>query len=194
MGVHFVTSDDQAGSIDPTNDNVRIKTKVDDFRTDRARLKLEGEGVRGRKHTLQPSHGLTHQQRMQVKLEEGSTKSYNNKSEPSVRSSSSSTMESSTADKARMRSHRYSLQPSHGLTYQQRMKLKMDEQSSARSSSSVSSSTMESSTADKARMKSEGGGMRGHRHSSLPSHELTIEQRLKIKMDEGGTKSYNNKS
>jgi hypothetical protein len=74
------------------------------------------------------------------------------------------------------------------------MKLKMDEQSSARSSSSVLSSTMESSTDDKGRMKSEGGDLRGHMHSSLPSHKLTFEQRQKIKMDEGGTKSYNNKS
>jgi Spy/CpxP family protein refolding chaperone len=250
MGVDAVTSDDQAGAIDLTNDNVRIsqedkrKSYVGGFATDRARLKLEVEGVRGRRHTLQPSHGLTHQQRMQLKLEEGSTKSYSNKSEPSVRSSSSSTVqssipdksrmrshrnslqpsheltyqqrmklkmdeqssagssssvsssttESSTADKSRMRSHRNSLEPSHELTYQQRMKLKMDEQSSARSSSSVSSSTTEPSTADKGRMKSEGGGVRGRRHSSLPSHELTFEQRLKIKMDEGGTKSYNNKS
>jgi Spy/CpxP family protein refolding chaperone len=53
---------------------------------------------------------------------------------------------------------------------------------------------MESSTDDKGRMKSEGGDVRGHRHSSLPSHKLTFEQRQKIKMDEGGTKSYNNKS
>ena len=208
MGVDAVTSDDQAGAIDPTNDNIRIISQEDDFRrksyvggfavggfaADRARLKSEGEGVRGHRHTLQPSHGLTHQQRMQLKLEEGSTKSYSNKSEPSVRSSSSSTVQSSIPDKSRMRSHRNSLQPSHELTYQQRMKLKMDEQSSARSSSSVSSSTTEPSTADKGRMKSEGGGVRGRRHSSLPSHELTFEQRLKIKMDEGGTKSYNNKS
>ena len=203
MGVDAVTSGDQAGAIDPTNDNVRIKTKVDDFRrksydggfaADRARLKLEGEGVRGHRHTLQPSHGLTHQQRMQLKLEEGSTKSYSNKSEPSVRSSSSSTVQSSIPDKSRMRSHRNSLQPSHELTYQQRMKLKMDEQSSARSSSSVSSSTTESSTADKGRMKSEGRDVRGRRHSSLLSHELTFEQRLKIKMDDGRTNLYNNKS
>lgn len=205
MGVDVVTSDVQAGSMDPSDDNARIKTKADDFRSrrnnlvggfaaDKTRMKSEGEGVRGHRHTLQPCHGLTYQQRLKLKVEEGSTKSCNKKSESSVKSLSSSTVEPSIHDKARVISHRLSLQPSHELAYQQRMKLKMDEKSSARSSSSTSSSTMKSSTADKARMKSEGGGLRGHRHSSLPSHELTFDQRLKIKMDEGGTKLYNKKS
>jgi len=205
MEVDVVTSDVQAKSTDPRDDNARIKTKEDDFRSrrnnlvrgfaaDKARMKSEDEGVRGHRHTLQTSQGLTYQQRLKLKVEEGSTKSCNKKSESSVRSSSSSTVESSIHNKARVRSHRLSLQPSHELAYQQRMKLKMDEKSSARSSLSKSSSTMKSSTADKTRMKSEGGGVRGHRHSSLPSHELTFDQRLKIKMDEGGTKLYSNKT
>lgn len=99
-----------------------------------------------------------------------------------TRSLSSVTVESRIPDQARMKSHRLSLQPSRQLTHQQRMNFKMDKKSSACSSSlSSSSSTMELSTADKGRMKSEGECVRGRRHSSLPSHELTFEQRLKIK-------------
>lgn len=98
IGEHFVTHEVRAVSMDSTNNNTRIKMKEDDFRSgrksvvggfaaERARMKSEGEGVKGRRHTSLPSHKLTFDQRLKIKMDEGETKLYSNKSESSVRSS-----------------------------------------------------------------------------------------------------------